>query len=154
MRDRGMTHQQIADEVYRRTGHTVARSSVSVALKRAGAAQEKQRYEDTVPWTPVANRFQQEYPLRMLRLLGRARYGQPMSDDERHRLTSWLQARRDTDTIVVFCPDVPAEEPGFHYVPSEAKDHDDPSLPIRKEPVLPEAIGYPIRQREDGSARG
>lgn len=143
MRDQGLTHQQIADEITRRTGHRVARSTVSVALLRAGEAQPKTRYEETVPWV-VPAKFQAEYQLRMLRLLGRKRLGMEMNLDEEHRLDSWLEKLRSNNEIVVFCPDPPEGEPGFHYVPDEngARDHDKAWLPIRKQPVRASQLGY------------
>lgn len=141
MRDRGLTHQQIADEIARRTGHKVARSTVSVALLRAGEAQPKTRYEETVPWV-VPAKFQAEYQLRMLRLLGRKRLGMDMNMDEEHRLESWLTTLREKGEVVVFCPDPPPGEPGFHYVPEDAKDHDKEWLPIRYEPVRASQLGY------------
>ena len=141
MRDQGMTHQQIADEVSRKTGHKIARSTVSVALARAGESDHRRRFRDTIPWQ-VPTRFQAEYPLRMLRLLGRQRRGMPMSEDEQVRLDSWLAKRVSEDTVVVFCPDVPAGEPGFHYVTAAARDHDDEGLPIRVAEVEPYQIGY------------
>ncbi len=141
MRDQGMTHQQIADEVSRKTGHKIARSTVSVALARAGESDHRRRFRDTIPWQ-VPTRFQAEYPLRMLRLLGRQRRGMPMSEDELTRLESWMGKRETEGTVVVFCPGVPAGEPGFHYVPDVARDHDDEGLPIRMAEVLPKQIGY------------
>lgn len=141
MRDQGMTHQQIADEVSRKTGHRIARSTVSVALARAGESDHRRRFRDTIPWQ-VPTRFQAEYPLRMLRLLGRQRRGMVMTDDERTRLESWMSKRQSEGSVVVFCPDVPRGEPGFYYVPDTARDHDDDELPIRVAEVSPKQIGF------------
>lgn len=141
MRDRGMTHQQIADEVARRTGHRVARSTVSVALARAGEAETKIRFNDVIPWN-VHPSHDLEYPLRMLRLLGRRRHGRGMTEEEERRLDSWLEKMASDARVVVYCPDAPEGEPGFNYVDEAAKDHDDPGLPIRLEPVSPGQIGY------------
>lgn len=141
MRDQGLTHQQIADEVFRRTGHKVSRSTVSVALMRAGEAEPQARYRDTIPWT-VRKQHDLEYPLRMLRFLGRRRNGKPMTSDEETRLDSWLAKLAADRTVVVYCPDAPEGEAGFHYVDEAARDHKDAGLPIRKEPVTPGQIGY------------
>lgn len=143
MRDRGLTHQQIADEVFRRTNQRIARSTVSVALMRAGEATHHKRYNEAIPWTVPAE-YGSEYPLRMLRLLGRRQHGAAMTVDEEQRLESWLGRLRDNGEVVGFCPDSPDGEPGFHYLPIEAKDHDGPE-PIRREEVRPEQIGYPKR---------
>lgn len=140
MRDEGMTHQQIADTVSRRTGTHIGRSTVSVALVRAGEADQRVRYRDTVPWK-VQHQHTAEYPLRMLRMLGRVRHGQPVNEDEHRRLKSWAAKLSTEQLVVAYCPTAPEGEGGFHYIPVEAKDHNDPNLPIRKQPVLPEEIG-------------
>ncbi len=134
-----MTHQQIADDLSHRTGRKIARSTVSVALARAGEANKRPRYRETVPWH-VPSRFAPEYPLRMLRLLGKARQGAPLDQVELDRLENWLL---DIEGYVVaFCPTIPEGKPGFYYIPDEARDHEDETLPIRKQPVAPNEIGF------------
>lgn len=141
MRDSGMTHQQIADELSRRHGRRVARSTVSAAIHRSGELRvPRHRYDDTIPWTvPVAHAA--EYPARMLRLLGRRTHGLPLRDEERVRLERWLAELEEREVIVAFCPNPPTDEPAFHYITAAAKDHDDP-VPIRHQPVTPSSIGY------------
>lgn len=142
MRDGGMTHQQIADEITRRTGTHVARSTVSVALHRAGEQKEKRiRYKREVPWT-VPARYTAEYPLRMLRALGRTRAGLPLPTQETRQLQSWLEELAERDFIVAFCPDPPPGQDAFYYIPASARDHDDMDTPIRRKPVTPTQIGF------------
>jgi len=142
MRDQlGMTHQQIADELSRRYGVRIARSTVSGAIARAGENLAKRpRYSEYTPWH-VPQEAQMEYPLRMLRLMGRSEQGGGLSSVEEQRLEAWLRTLEETDTVVVFCPE--ALDLGlnaFHYAPSQAKDNDG-AIPIRVKPVTPAQIG-------------
>ena len=69
--DSGMTHQEIAHEVERTTGVHVSRSTVSAALSRAGLVEhQRYRYDKEIPWR-VKSEHLTQYPVRMLRLLGR-----------------------------------------------------------------------------------
>ena len=140
MSGRGMTHADIANEVQRRTGMRVTRAAVSVALMRAGEAKETPRHADTIPWT-VGVKHSTEYPVRMLRLLGRRRAGLAINKPDAQRLDGWLRDLDRDNMVVGYCPDVPDGEPALVYLPAEAKDHDD-DIPIRREPVDPRQIGY------------
>lgn len=142
MRDElGMTHQQIADEVFRRTGHRVARSTVSVALHRAGEQLEhKNRYKEEVPWQ-VPSRHTTEYPVRMLRALGRRNAGLELREEDESRLDAWLSEMAMRRLIVAYCPDPPHGREAFYYIPASAKDHDG-DAPIRREPVTATQIGF------------
>jgi len=112
-----MTHQQIADEVYRQTGYRVGRSSVSAALSRAGETTPKPR-KATVPWR-VAERHSGRYQLVMLRCLDRRNKGESMPLEYERRLNAWL-ARMDRDNAVVaYCR---STDEGFFYVPREPGD--------------------------------
>ena len=121
-----MTHQQIADRVYRDTGYRVSRSSVSAALSRAGET-SKVRYE-TIPWR-VRVRHNHEYPLVMLRLLARRNSGEELTDEQSKRLDSWLSRLERDKVVVAYAPDT---EEGFFYVPRERGDKNY----VRKEPIV------------------
>jgi hypothetical protein len=112
MVDRGMTHQQIAEEVSRRTGYNVSRSSVSAALFRAGEASNAKKYVDEIPWT-VKEEHQTHYAARMLRLLGRRRQGIANSAESDARLDSWLRQLEKSGAVVTYVPDT---ADGFFYV--------------------------------------
>ena len=129
MVDRGMTHQQIATEVSRRTGYPVSRSSVSAALFRAGEASHAKRYPEEIPWT-VREEHQTHYAARMLRLLGRQRKGIANSAESDARLDSWLAQLERSGAVVVYAPDT---EDGFFYIKGEP---DVEGIPVRRE--LPE----------------
>lgn len=111
-----MTHQQIADKVYRDTGYRVSRSSVSAALSRAGET-SKVRY-DTIPWR-VRVQHNHQYPLVMLRLLARRKNGEKLTDEQEQRLDSWISRLGRDKVVVAYAPDT---EEGFFYVPREPGD--------------------------------
>ena len=109
---RTMTHQEIADWVYRETGQKVARSTVSAALHRMGAT-DRVRYDDVIPWR-VKAQHNAHYALIMLRYYARRRHGLPLTDDQNARLDSWLEKIKDLRCVVSYVPDSPD---GFYYVP-------------------------------------
>ena len=126
MVDRGMTHQQIAEEVSSRTGYSVSRSTVSAALFRAGEASVAKRYPEEIPWT-VREEHQTHYAARMLRLLGRRHKGIANSAESDARLDSWLAQLEKAGAVVTY---VPNTEDGFFYVPGES---DVEGIPVMRE---------------------
>ena len=135
MLDAGMTHQQIAERISRDTMTPVARSTVSVALARAGRSAPQSRYTDTVPWT-VKVEHSSAYALRMLRALGRRRQGKSLGAEESHRLDAFLERLQREELVVAYCPDDPGS--GVHYI--DAKYGDSPGIPVRRKPLPLEAI--------------
>lgn len=127
---RGMTHAEIAEEVSRRTGYKVSRSSVSAALFRAGEAQVAKKYPEEIPWT-VKEGHQTHYAARMLRLLGRRLKGIANSAESDARLDSWLRQLEKSGAVVVYFPDT---EDGFFYVQGTP---DVPGVPVVREPAIP-----------------
>lgn len=127
-RNAGLTHQQIADQIFIDTGIEVSRSSISAALHRAGKSADKARYTDTVPWR-VKREHLREYPVRMLRLLGRRRADQPLSDNENQRLDNWLAHLAENNAVVAYDPD--NSEQGFHYIDPAPGDGQD-GIPIHR----------------------
>lgn len=119
MLDAGMTHQEIADEIAKRTGEPVARSTVSAAISRAGLSGTMPRYREVIPWKVKVGHLN-EYPARMLRLYGRRRDGYSLTDEEAKRLESWLLMLDSENAVVGYDPD--NEEQGFHYVLSQTGD--------------------------------
>ncbi len=120
MRDQGMTHQQIADEVFRRTGYKVTRNAVTVALQRHGLAEKPVRYSEEIPWR-VKERHERNYALAMLRAYARRNRGIKLNIDQRQRLDSWLAQLAENDRVVTYRPDSPD---GFYYVPRLPEDGD------------------------------
>lgn len=112
---RGMTTQQIADEVYDKTGVRVTRQAVSAALARAGYDSLRPRYEDLIPWRvkPVHG---SHYALRMLRAEARRRAGEELGEMESRRLASWLKQLKMHKVVVHYDRDT---DEGFHYIPAQ-----------------------------------
>lgn len=140
LKESGMTHAEIAEHIALKTGEPVARSTVSVALSRAGFTNLGRRYKEEVPWV-VKSRHHSEYPVRMLRALGRRRSGTDQNEDEAKRLDGWLDRLESQDLIVAYCYDAPDNSPGFVYITAAAKDHD-LDIPHRQKIVKPEEVGY------------
>jgi hypothetical protein len=118
MKDAGMTHQQIADEVEKRTGQKVTRNAVTMAMARHGLSGNPTRYSDEIPWR-VKQKHERHYALAMLRLYARKRRGVRLTRDQEQRLSSWLGQLHENDRVVFYEPNSPA---GFYYVPRLPED--------------------------------
>lgn len=123
----GYTHQQIVDWWHAESGITVSRSSVSAALSRAGLSKEVSRYKDELPWR-VKGEHLTQYPARMLRLLGRRRAGNELTEEEQDRLDAWLEALTEKSLVVAYCPDFE----GFLYVEADEVGDGSDGVPIRR----------------------
>lgn len=108
--EEGLSHDAITQRVYEETGHRVSKSAVAVALHRAGMTAPMQRYEQEVPWR-VATPHLNEYPVRMLRALGRTRRGLPLPEGERVRYERWIEWLEREGAAVAYDP-----QAGFFYV--------------------------------------
>lgn len=115
---RTMTHQQIADKIYKDTGFNVARSTVSAALSRAGET-NRIRYDEVIPWAPIKIDHNHHYALSMLRLMARREAGKELREGQGARLDSWVQRLRDEDAVVTYVYD---SEDGFYYVRRKKSD--------------------------------
>lgn len=127
--DEGLSHQEVADRISEDTGHKIARSTVSAAMSRAGLSGDQVRYEEEIPWRVQAQHLR-EYPVRMLRLLGRKRHGMPLKPEEALRLENWLELLKEENAVVAYDP---TARTGFAYV--ERKDTDPVDIPIRRQTV-------------------
>lgn len=132
MRDAGMTHQQIADEVQQRTGYRVTRNAVTVALQRHGLSGKPVRYVEEIPWR-VRERHERNYALAMLRLYARRQHGKKLNTDQTQRLDSWLAQLEEHGRVVAYSADSPD---GFYYVPRLPEDGDG----IIRRPAEDEAV--------------
>lgn len=128
--DAGLTHQQIADRISSELGTRVSRSTVSVALSRAGLSREAMRYKVEIPWKVKAEHLTQ-YPARMLRLLGRRNADIELTDDEADRLEAWLESLTERGLVVAYVPD----GQGFIYVDADEKDDGRNGVPIRRRTI-------------------
>jgi len=127
LRQQGMSHQEIADWVWDTTGERISRSTISSALHRAGLTTEAARYSDTIPWRVHVEHLE-EYPVRMLRMLGRRRASKDLTDSDNRRLDKWLHLLDENQAVVGYDPD--NTEQGFHYVPRRDGEASD-GIPIR-----------------------
>ena len=134
--DAGLTHQEIANEIERTTGVRVSRSSVSAALSRAGLVEQRYRYDREIPWR-VKGEHLTQYPVRMLRLLGRQNAGIVLSPDEDQRLNSWLTTMKDKGVVVAYSEDI-----GFIYVEADERGDGSRGIPIRKRPILKKELPH------------
>lgn len=135
--EQGMTHQEIADWVFETTGNRVARSTVAVALSRAGKTTSAARYARELPWR-VSQEHQMEYPARMLRLLGRRRAGKHLSGPDNVRLDGWLRKVEGSGAVVAYAPHL---TPGFVYVLQDAVDPRLVDWPIYQLPLTERQTG-------------
>jgi len=127
--DEGLSHAQIAQRVYEQTGHKIGRSTVSAAISRAGLSNPQERYTEEIPWT-VQARHLREYPVRLLRLLGRRRRGLTLNAEENKRLDNWLELLAKENAVVAYDPD---SSVGFVY--TDRIDTDPVDIPIRRQIV-------------------
>ena len=131
VQDEGLTHEQVAERVFETTGVKPARSTVSVALARAGMAGTHPRFRDEVPWR-LTGADLKSYPVRMLRLLGHRRAGTVLNDEENRRLDSWLDKLDRENAVVAWDPD---STPAVFYIDKEEGDGLD-GIPIRRQRVF------------------
>ena len=131
----GLTHQQIADRINEETGQRVSRSTVSVALSRAGLTKDAMRYKQELPWKVKAEHLTQ-YPARMLRLMGRRRALIDLTDEEAERLEAWLEGLAEKGLVVAYAPD----PDGFIYVYADEVGDGADGVPIRKRIITPDEL--------------
>lgn len=127
--ERGLTQQEMVEEIYRTTGERVTRAAVAQAVVRSNLGGPRMRYKEHIPWH-VEQTHLLSYPVRMLRLLGRRDAGLPMKEGEAARLDSWLETLDRENAVVAYDP---TSEDGFAYVPREAGDST--TIPIRVQTV-------------------
>lgn len=120
--DRGLTQQQIVAAWEEDTGVRVSRSAIAMAINRYGlsSANHRPRYEDTLPWK-VKKEHANHYDARMLRLEGRRREGNPMTDRELHMLNQWKELLHTRGAVIAYEPDT---EQGFFWLQRQPGDDD------------------------------
>ena len=134
MVDKGMTHAEIAQKLTEKTGHKVARSTVSAALSRAGASDQGTRYAEEIPWR-VRGEHLTQYPVRMLRLLGRRNKNIDLREDEAQRLDNWLSSLSEQNLVVAYSP-----EAGFLYVEADEVHDGQDGIPIRRRTITADEL--------------
>ena len=130
-RKAGYTQKQMVDLTFQEYGNIVTRSAIAAAMARYGLADEGKRYEEYIPWR-VSAVHATAHPLRMLRLLARSRDKSSLNVKEKSMLDSWWKSMQQNEWIVAYDPD---DVKGFHYIDDQYRDHDDPSIPIRRKRI-------------------
>jgi len=120
MRDRGMTHNEIAAEVSRQAGVPVTRGAIASAFKRAGLAEPLKKYPELVPWV-LKHEHENDYVVQMLRLLARRRRGMKLSEIQDKRLDGFLRKLEREDIVVMYDPD---SKDGFYAARRVPEDED------------------------------
>jgi hypothetical protein len=108
----GLSHQEIVDRIREEFHEEVSRSSVSGALSRAGFTKPR-RYEEDIPWSPIAVEHNAAYQLTMLRTGARLRAGKTVPVREKARFDKWAEELRAKGLVVHYVYDSPQ---GFFYV--------------------------------------
>ena len=111
-REDGLTHQQIAERVYKETGYRVSRSTVSAALSRAGLT-NRVRYSEWLPWDRIATEHNGHYAAQMLRAGARMEAGEEVSESLQSRYENWRARLEAEDACIHYDPDT---IDGFFYV--------------------------------------
>lgn len=109
-RMQGYKYREIQDLVQERTGYKPPVGTIGSALNRAGFT-SRVRYADEIPWR-VAQEHQREYPVVMLRIIGKANRGAGLTTDEYKRVLAWLDKLDQHDVVVDY-----DRQSGFRYVP-------------------------------------
>lgn len=112
MLDRGMTHGQIAELVYERTGARITPAAVSVARNRYGLKRQIPRYPQALPWR-VKVEHNSRYVARMLRAHARRKAGLPLPPEVEKKLDTWINTLKVNNAVVHYNPNT---EEGFFYV--------------------------------------
>jgi hypothetical protein len=137
----GMSYDEIAEALTEATGRPVSRRSVSLALSIAEVTKRTgRRYRYCVPWR-VREKHSTEYPVRMLRLLGRRLDGNIVDDSTEERLDQWLEMLWREHVVVAYCPEHLFR--GFHYIDEKYRtmnpDYD--GIPLRVQELWEDEVG-------------
>lgn len=119
----GLTHPQMVERVYAETGEHVTVSAISVAMHRYGLTGPAKKFEDELPWR-VRIEHTDQTPARILRLLGRRRAGEKITDAQATWLDGWLARLAASDAVIAY-----DSTSGFHLVEREPGDRTD--IPVR-----------------------
>ena len=124
----GLTHAEMAEKVYQTTGHRVSRSTISVAIHRAGLSETRTRHREEIPWR-LKGKDLVSYPVRMLRLLARQRAGEGINDEEVKRLQNWLTMLEEENAVVAYDPD---STPSIFYIERQPEDPVDIPIHVQR----------------------
>lgn len=97
----GLSIEEMRQRIKTETGQTVAASSISAAIGRAGLRQ-RVRYDDMIPWERIAVEHNTHFALNQLRTAARIKRGLPVDDRTRARHERWLEELEEANAIVAY----------------------------------------------------
>lgn len=118
----GLTYEEMSRR-YREQYHIEMTPTAWGNFRRRRGLQRRTFHDtDLIPWV-VRPEHRYKYPLRMLRLEGRVRAGQPLRDEDVVRHRNFLSFLADNRYVVDYRPD---DQPlaGFVYAPRRPTDAD------------------------------
>ena len=115
VRDKKMRNREIL-AYYAKRGVHLQPSAISMAKRRYGL-NVREAHVDLLPWL-VHEDHRGLYAAKMLRLEGRRRRGDTISDDQLRYLENWKRKMQDDGTVVHYEYDT---EEGWFYVPRRPK---------------------------------
>lgn len=133
--EEGRTYQWMTDEYLRKYNVEVNPSMWASWRRRRGLKRRIVRNDDLIPWA-VNEEHRWNYAVQMLRLEGRLREDEPLSEIQAQRLKAWKEMLSQANAVVHYDPDT---EDGFHFIPREATDDDIVRRPAHKTTLRPRA---------------
>lgn len=135
LRDERLTNAEAAARYLHRDGIELSSAAISMFRTRNNLDPIRNTHSALLPWT-VSMEHRGLYPAQMLRLEGRLRNGDDITDTKRDALERWKVKLAAEDAVVHYDADTPQ---GWHYVPRrEDVDSDlirDPGLDDEGKPV-------------------
>lgn len=120
--DQGLTQAQIVTAWEEVSGNRCSRSAIGMAISRYDlkSSHPKPRNTDLLPWR-LQPEHRDHWDARMLRLEGRRRRGDALSDEQLRWLEQWLDKLREQEAVVTY---EPRSKKGFFWVPRTEGDAD------------------------------
>lgn len=119
---RGLSYEEIAEELYRLTGYETNARNLGVYIsrnrERLGLPLRRPRYDELIPWQ-IHPRHVAHYDLRMLRLQGRLDRGWSIDPEWAEKLEQWKRRLAELDGVVAYYWHDPQ---GFYWVPRRDGD--------------------------------
>lgn len=119
--EEGLTRAEMRQRWYEESDKWVTPNAFSMRLKRMGIDPSMARHTDLIPWV-TATVHSHNYYVQMLRLVSRARIGDPSLTPELAEKGLRWEARLNLSNLVVCYR--PETEQGFWLVEREPKDRD------------------------------
>jgi hypothetical protein len=153
LRAQGWTLAQIADK------YNVTEAAVWKALERAGFTENKETYNDIIPWE-IDVRHRSTAIVQRFRSLMKIKKGIPLNPTEQHLLDTWIKVMKENDVVLDYHPDAPENDAsrlgGFFYTPRLTEEGEGIVRKPRKKGPTPAAaneLGDLLGQRIPDDAR-